>query len=243
MTDLVIWGTGGLGRQAVQIAEDQNSDRATWNVLGFLDDKVPESSEHGDGSPVLGGEGWLSRHGSVAVFIAIGNPASRFQVRQRLREFGHEAFATLCHPSAWIANRSKVGMGCLVYPFVAIDSDVTIGDHVIINKACTIGHDSTLEDFVTCAPGVNLGGNNLVGEGCDLGIGCSSIQGLRIGAWSIVGAGAVVTQDLPDDVTAVGVPAREIKARTKGWHRSSNRSTRSEEQIEHSSPKSEEHLP
>lgn len=37
------------------------------------------------------------------------------------------------------------------------------------------------------------------------------IQGVSIGAWTIVGAGAVVTSDLPENVTAVGVPARIIK--------------------------------
>jgi UDP-perosamine 4-acetyltransferase len=63
-----------------------------------------------------------------------------------------------------------------------------------------------------------LGGNVVVGEGAFLGVGTMVIPGIRIGRWSVVGAGAVVTKDLPDDCTAVGVPARVIKTREDGWH-------------------------
>jgi acetyltransferase-like isoleucine patch superfamily enzyme len=50
-----------------------------------------------------------------------------------------------------------------------------------------------------------------MGEGVDLGTGASVIQGKQIGEWSVIGAGAVVTQDIPAHVTAVGVPCRVIK--------------------------------
>jgi acetyltransferase EpsM len=50
-----------------------------------------------------------------------------------------------------------------------------------------------------------------VGELSHIGIGVSVIQGIRIGRGVIIGAGAVVIEDIPDHVTAVGVPARVIK--------------------------------
>jgi acetyltransferase-like isoleucine patch superfamily enzyme len=57
-----------------------------------------------------------------------------------------------------------------------------------------------------------------VGEGAFLGVGTVAGPGCRIGAWSIVGAGAVVVKDLPANVTAVGMPAAPIKERPAGWH-------------------------
>lgn len=51
-------------------------------------------------------------------------------------------------------------------------------------------------------------------EGVELGTGAVILQGIAIEKWAVVGAGAVVTEDLPEYVTAVGVPARVIKIGT-----------------------------
>ena len=81
-----------------------------------------------------------------------------------------------------------------------------------VNLACTIGHDAVLSEDVTLAPGVNISGNVFVGEGCDLGTGAKVIQGRTLGEWSVIGAGAVVSADLPANCTAVGVPARSMSS-------------------------------
>jgi acetyltransferase-like isoleucine patch superfamily enzyme len=52
-----------------------------------------------------------------------------------------------------------------------------------------------------------------LGDGVDLGTGAVIIQNRSIGEWSVIGAGAVVTTDIPAHVTAVGVPCRVIKER------------------------------
>jgi acetyltransferase-like isoleucine patch superfamily enzyme len=62
-----------------------------------------------------------------------------------------------------------------------------------------------------------LSGNVTIGEGCDIGTNACAIQGITIGDWSIIGAGATVIRDLPANVTAVGVPARVIATRPDGW--------------------------
>jgi acetyltransferase EpsM len=61
---------------------------------------------------------------------------------------------------------------------------------------------------VHVSPGAQLGGNVYVGEGAHIGIGASIKPGVKIGKWSVVGAGAVVVNDVPDGVTVVGVPAK-----------------------------------
>lgn len=57
-----------------------------------------------------------------------------------------------------------------------------------------------------------------VGYGCDLGTGRATFQGGEIGSRVIVGAGAVVINDVACDVTVVGAPAKVIKTRQSGWH-------------------------
>ena len=77
---------------------------------------------------------------------------------------------------------------------------------------CRIG------DYAHLAPGCTLGGDVTLGEVAFLGIGARVIPGIRIGRWSVIGAGSVVTKDIPDNCTAVGVPAKVIKTRGEVWH-------------------------
>ncbi len=63
-------------------------------------------------------------------------------------------------------------------------------------------------DHAHIAPGAHLGGDVRIGEGAFVGIGATVMPQRSIGAWSIVGAGALVHRDIPDRATAIGVPAR-----------------------------------
>lgn len=72
-------------------------------------------------------------------------------------------------------------------------------------------HHCQVDNHAHLAPGVCLGGEVRVGEGVLLGVGAISIPRRLIGDWSIVGAGAVVTSNLPSQTVAVGVPARVVK--------------------------------
>jgi len=64
-----------------------------------------------------------------------------------------------------------------------------------------------MKDYVSIAPGVNISGSVGVGEGCNIGTGSAVIQNLKLGDYSIIGAGAVVIKDIPPNVIAFGVPA------------------------------------
>ena len=89
--------------------------------------------------------------------------------------------------------------------------NISIGNHVIINLDCTIGHDVVINDFSTLYPSVNVSGMSEIGHAVELGTGMQMIQGKKIGNYSIVGAGAVVVRDIPAACTAVGNPAKVIK--------------------------------
>jgi acetyltransferase-like isoleucine patch superfamily enzyme len=63
-------------------------------------------------------------------------------------------------------------------------------------------------DYVTLSPGAHVSGNVRLGDDVTLGVGAVVRQGVSIGARTLVGAGAVVVDDLPADITAIGIPAR-----------------------------------
>lgn len=219
MKDLVIYGTGGFAREVHQLLEDMNAERATWNVLGFIDDDASCTGALVHELPVLGTRDWLATR-DLAVALGVGATPSRWRLVGDLAAINPMIeFPTLVHPLAWVGNRIEIGAGTLVCAGNLLTTDLRVGSHVILNLDCTVGHDSLLEDFVTVAPSVNISGAVTVGEGCDLGTGATIIQGISIGAWTVVGAGAVVVRDLPPNVTAVGTPAKPIKERPEGWHR------------------------
>ena len=217
--DLVIVGVGGWGRSVHNIVEAVNQDQTTWNFLGFLEDNAPSHGGEIHGCPVLGTTDWLHAHSGVHAIVGVGSPALRRRVALRL-EATANPLATLVHPSAWVGNRVVIGAGTVVHANCVVTTDLRVGKHVLLNIASSITHDDEIEDFATLQPGVNVSGSVRIGEGTELGTGSCVIQGTQIGSWSVIGAGSAVVRDIPDNVTAVGVPAKTIKQRPAGWHES-----------------------
>src|SRR5690606_33275850 len=120
-------------------------------------------------------------------------------------------FTNVIHPSAVCSPFSSMGVGNAVLQKAVIQAESVIGNHVIINTGAQVDHHCTIGDFVHIAPGVILCGNVQIGEGTFMGAGSIVIPGKKVGAWSIVGAGSVVIDNIPDNVVAVGNPARVIK--------------------------------
>jgi sugar O-acyltransferase (sialic acid O-acetyltransferase NeuD family) len=214
---VVIVGAGGHGREVAEILcsrKDQD-----FAVLGFVDEATHLQKTSINGLPVLGDWSWFDTvaHDTVAVICAVGLPEVRKQLVQRATEIGL-SFCNAISPSATISPAAKIGQGVMVFPQVSVGPNCFVGDHTIINVGSTVSHDTRLEHYVTLNPGVHLAGNVSIGEGCNVGIGAGVIHQVSIGAWSIIGAGASVVDDLPQNVTAVGLPARAISTREKGWH-------------------------
>lgn len=218
---IVIYGAGGFGREVLQVIEDINAALQTdpvWEPAGFLVDSQYFGSHLVHGLPLLDANVWLPANPDVEIVIAVGAPAHRKNIADRIGARCSNGFATLIHPLAWLGSGVELGKGVVVCAGSLITTDIRIGNHVHVNIGSTIGHDAILDDFVTLNPSVNVSGNVNIGTGSEIGTGTVVIPHANIGAWSIVGAGAVVTKTVPPDTTAVGSPARVIKTRRTGWH-------------------------
>lgn len=126
------------------------------------------------------------------------------------------SFATLRHPTAHLAQSSRVGAGTILSAGTVVAAQTTLGQHVIVNRGSLIGHHTTIADYVTIAPGANIAGRVVIGEGSFIGIGATIINDIKIGCHAVIGAGALVTKDLPDNVQAMGVPAHITKQNIDG---------------------------
>lgn len=218
MEDLVIFGTGGAGRDTEQIVLDVNAERATYHLIGYLDGNAARHGQEIHGLPVLGDLDWLSSHPRTRVVVAVGNPPTRRRIVERLVKLGHDRFITLIHPQALVGKWVEIGEGSTLYAACNLTVDIRVGRFAWLNVATTLAHDVVTGDFVTLAPAANVSGNVTLGTGCDLGTNCAIKHQLQIGEWSIIGAGAAVVKDVPPNTTVVGVPGKVIQTRDAGWH-------------------------
>ncbi|WP_259053134.1 acetyltransferase [Salinibacter ruber] len=206
LPSLVIVGAGGLGRGVAALVEALNSPSPSWNLTGFVDDDASLRDQSVMGYPVHGGVEWLSQRENLFFSIAIGDGDARQQIAGQLSQSLIQP-ACLLHPSTSPHRTSEIKSGTIARKGVATAVDCRIGPHTVVNMNCTIGHDSTLEAFVTLHPGVHISGSVHLGTGVTVGSGSVVLPNTRIGSQATIGAGAVVTEDLPPDCTAVGRPA------------------------------------
>lgn len=217
MKDIVVVGAGGFGREVRWLIDDINTEKPTWNLVGFLITDGKSEQTEVEGLPVLSMED-LSKLNlkNLSVTLGVGHPHVKLKLRDELKHLGD--FPTLVHPSVKMSKRVHISKtGVIVTAGNILTTNVKLDDFTMINLSCTIGHDVKIGSFSVLSPGVNVSGYVSVGEGCNIGTGSKVIEGKSIGQWSIIGAGSVVTTDIPSDVTAVGVPAKVIKQRDSGW--------------------------
>jgi sugar O-acyltransferase (sialic acid O-acetyltransferase NeuD family) len=210
MTCVVILGAGAHAREILEILRQPAADKL--KVVGFIDDNPGLHGQRIDDAAVLGDWSWFEGvdRREVGVISGSGFSKTRKQMVEKALSLSLK-FVNAISPAASISPSAKVGEGVVLYANTTVSRGSFIDDHVAINVGAIVGHDTRVDAYGTLNPGVNLAGNVRIGEGCLLGIGCSVIQGMTIGAWSTIGAGAVVIRNLPDNVTAVGVPARIIE--------------------------------
>jgi sugar O-acyltransferase (sialic acid O-acetyltransferase NeuD family) len=212
--DIIVYGSGGAAKGYMEIINDINEDCNEWNLLGFLDDDRTKHSLSLDGVAILGDLSILKKYSSIYIIIALGSPSLRRAAYERVMSVQNNArFATLVHPRSWVARGVALGYGTTVYPMAAINREAVVGNFGLVNMNSTTGHDARVGDFVTIAPGARILGHGRVETGVELGSNSVVLPGVTIGAWSVLGAGAVATRDVAPHCTAVGIPALAVNPR------------------------------
>lgn len=146
--------------------------------------------------------------------IGIGNPILRKKLYDKFSAAGG-VFSSTISPLAHIGNfGNTIADGCNIMTGSVLTNDITIDKGVLINLNCTVGHDCFIGAFSELSPGVHISGNCTIGNYATFGTNATVLPKLNIGKNVIIGAGSVVTKDIPDNSLAIGIPAKVIKELT-----------------------------
>jgi len=209
MEDIVLIGSGGFAREVRWLIEECNKVDNKWNILGWIS-KEKEGTIIA-GLPVLGDDEWIINYKKpINVVLSVGSGALREKLANLYSQNENVMFPNIVAPNASMSESVKMGRGCIITAQSVFTVDITIGDFVISNLGSTIGHDCVINDYVTLYPGAHISGWVNLGKGVSVGTGASVIERLTVGNNSFIGAGAAVVRDIPDNCTAVGVPAKPV---------------------------------
>ena len=126
--------------------------------------------------------------------------------------------------NAQVRENAEIGVDCVIGKDTYIDHGVKIGDRVKIQNGVSVYHGVTIEDEVFVGPNATFTNDyfpraqdpdwkvtpTLIQKGASLGANCTVVCGHTVGEYAMVGAGGVVTKDVPPYTLAVGNPARPI---------------------------------
>ena len=211
MKKIAIFGAGGFGREVKTIIDEINKVKKQYDFVGFFDDGFQRGGII-NGFPVLGGVADINQlQEKFAIVIAIGDPKTKAKIHQIITNELIE-YPNIIHPKAMISDDYvEIGIGNIITAGCIITCNIKIEDFVILNLMCTVGHDTTIKSYASFMPSVNISGEVIIHEKVYVGTGAKIINQLEIGQNTIVGAGAVVAKTLPENCTAVGIPAKAIK--------------------------------
>lgn len=114
-------------------------------------------------------------------------------------EIGDES---IVHSHVWIGDNVKIGDRCRIQAFTFIPTGVTIGNDVFLGPRVTFTNDKY--------PPSKEWKDTIVFDGVSIGAGAIILPGITLGKGCKIGAGAVVTKDVPEEETWVGNPARKL---------------------------------
>lgn len=184
-----------------------------FEVAGFIDNDPAKKGTRFLGYPVFGGFEVLDQlplKELCFVNLITGSTRTRYETSLEMARRGCR-FGNFIHPSVDLCM-VRMGLGNYVQEGVILQADVSLGDNSSIHIGTLVGHETRIGHSVFIAHGCSISGSVDIGDGTFMGTHATVLPRLRIGKWATIGAGAVVTKDVPDHATVVGSPARVIKS-------------------------------
>ena len=206
---LIIVGAGGFGRELLSFISQHNYERDDWVFSGFLDDNTNSLKPFGLERYWLGQIQSHTPSNDNVYLIALANPRTREATFTKFKNAGANFINYFCN-SAFIGARVQTGLSCIVLHNSIVSTDSIIGDAVIINSFCSIGHDTRINNYVTLSGHCDVTGGVDISKGVFLASSVSIAPGKKIGENASVGIGSVVIKNVKANSTVFGNPAKTL---------------------------------
>jgi sugar O-acyltransferase (sialic acid O-acetyltransferase NeuD family) len=194
-----IIGAGGFGREVYWSMNP--ADRI--NTVFFVDDQYWDDSN--DKILPLS----LFRASEYEIVVAIADPYHRERIVNSLPK--STKYFTHIHNSAQIhGDNIKIGEGSIICAGTIITTNVTMGKHSHLNLITTIGHDCVIGDYFTTAPGVQISGNEVIGDRVYFGTRSCIKQKLSVCDDATIGMNSGVVKNITEPGVYVGTPAKKL---------------------------------
>ena len=119
-------------------------------------------------------------------------------------------FLTLVHPTAIMANTTKIGEGVIICPFCLVSDNVLLEDFVMLNIYSSCGHDAKVGSYSILSPYATLNGFVILEDEVFLGTHTTVIPYKRVGYKSKISANSVVMRDVATNKIVFGVSGKAI---------------------------------
>ena len=209
---LILIGGGGHCKVVISILNKLDN----FEIAGIVDNY--KAGSFISGIKIVGTDDDLkdicksSTHNALITVGSTKDNTKRYTLFNMAKEIGYE-FPVIISQEAIVDKSVKIDEGTVIMPGSIINIGSSIGKNCIINTSVIIEHDCKIGNHSHIAPGVHISGAVNIGELSFIGIGATIIQGITIGKNVTIGAGSVVIKDIPDNVIALGNPAKIIKSK------------------------------
>jgi len=210
MRKCVIVGAGTYGQVYAKYLSKE------YDILGYVDDNLELLNQEVHGHLVLGKVEVLFQperfdFANTNVFVPIGDNLIRTRLLEKIRGFGYRT-PSFIHPTVIIDSSVKIDEPVYILPGTNIMPYTTISKDVMISMGVNIAHHTFIKEGCFFSQGTNIGASIVIERLAYIGIAATLMTGVkRIGQNSLVGAGAVVIRDVPDNVVVAGVPAKFLR--------------------------------
>lgn len=210
MKNLIIIGTGNFSRIVYEYALSNPEYNVKWDIKGFIDfnpDYLKVNADYPDLLATI--DDYVVQKNDVFICSYV-DPKDRAKSVDLISQKGGE-FINLIHPTANINRKATIGNGNIIGAFTTLSVNTIIGNHIIIQDHCNVGHDSVIGDYSHLYVGNIICGINMIGDGVSIFTGTTIYPKLKIGNRAVVGAGSVVMRSVKDDTTVIGNPAKKLE--------------------------------
>jgi sugar O-acyltransferase (sialic acid O-acetyltransferase NeuD family) len=144
------------------------------------------------------------------MMVAVGDSRARFDIVQSLPK--ETTYFTFIHPTALLLSKDiNIGTGSFIGAYSILTTNITIGDHAILNRGNHIGHDTEIGSYFSAMPGAIVSGNVKIYSMVYMGTNSSIKEKLSIHSLATIGSNTAVVKHIEEPGTYVGTPAKKIK--------------------------------